>query len=225
MKKNLSLLIVFLLIQISGINANASETPSYEELMNVTLSKLNNSTAPDRYTTCIAELKRISAIYPEEWLTYYYVSLYEIQHTFNNHSSNNDDLLNDASSNIELLKQNKKADVSEVSTIEGYYYYAKIALNPSENGQLYYKNVLDAYQKALKYNPRNPRAQLLFLMFRLNMAGFTGSKQEENIYEQLTQIEKLFESENSNTLNPSWGKNISIAMKKKFETKDSSIHH
>ncbi|MGE4308573.1 hypothetical protein [Bacteroides sp.] len=94
MKKNLSLLIMFLLIQISGINANASETPSYEELMNVTLSKLNNSTTPDRYTTCIAELKRISAIYPEEWLTYYYVSLYEIQHTFNNHSSNNDDLLN-----------------------------------------------------------------------------------------------------------------------------------
>jgi hypothetical protein len=215
MKKNVSILFLFLWIQISGIRAlNMPESTSFKELLNETLSKLDNNTSPDRFMTCVAELKRIVTMHPKEWITYYYISLYEIQQAFSNLSGNNDELLNDAMANIDLLKQNKEADKSEVSTIEGYYYFAIIAANPNKNGQIYYKNVLDAYQKALKYNPENPRAQLLLLMFKLNMAKYTGSNDGKDIYAKLTEIENLFKKENRSYLKPSWGENTLIALKK-----------
>lgn len=218
MKKILSILFIFLWIQTSGIGAfNMPEATPFEELLNETLSKLDGNTSPDRFSTCVAELKRIAVMHPKEWITYYYISLYEIQQIFSNLSGNNEALLSDAMANIELLKQNREADKSEVSTIEGYYYYAVIAANPAKNGPVYYKNVLDGYQKALKYNPENPRAQLLLLIFKRNMAGYTGCNYEEDVYSKLIEIEKLFKKEAFGYLKPSWGENTLITMKKNIE--------
>lgn len=214
MKQILFILTIFLCIQPTRTYTNVPEDVKFVQMLNETLSKLESNTSTDRLPTCVAELKRISAIYPNEWIVYYYISLYEIQQTFSNLSVDNEDMLKDAMANIDLLKRNKNADKSEISTIEGYYYYAIIAKNPSKNGQIYYKNVLESYQKALKYNPKNPRAQLLLLMFRLNMAKFTGNNEKNNFYDKLLEIEELFQKETNSYLKPSWGEDILIALKK-----------
>lgn len=220
MRKNVSVLLIFLSIQILGISAsNMVETKSFGELLNETLSKFDNNTSSDRFATCVAELKRIAAVYPDEWITYYYTALYEIQQTFAGSSENNEELLNDAMIHIDMLKNNNKSDKSEISTIEGYYYYALIASNPKKNGQIYYKNVLEAYQKALKYNPENPRAQLLLLIFQLNMAAHMGNSDQGDISGKLIEIESLLKKEEDSYLNPSWGEKTLFALKKKYSEK------
>jgi len=214
MRQILSILVIFLCIQTTRTYASIPEEVQFVQMLNEVLSKLESNTSTDRLPVCVAELKRMSTMYPNEWIIYYYISLYEIQQTFSNLSADNEDILNDAMANINLLKRNKNADKSEISTIEGYYYYAIIAKNPSKNGQIYYKNVLESYQKALKYNPENPRAQLLLLMFRLNMSRFTGNNEENNFYDNLLEIEEIFQKETNSYLKPSWGENTLIALKK-----------
>ena len=196
--------IVLCLISVKNYAFELNEKPSFDELFKQSMAKLQNDSTPDRLLKCIAELKRINTIYPENWIIFYHISLFEIQQSFQNLSGNNEILLDDAKEYIDQLKQMKKADNSEIYTLEGYYYYGLIAKDPGNNGPTYYKNVFDSYQKALKYNPENPRAQLLFLIFKKDMARFMGTE-IENVCNQLTEIEKLFKKETNEALKPSWG--------------------
>ena len=196
--------IVLCLLSIENYASEPNEKPSFDELFKQSMIKLQNDSTPDRLLKSIAELRRINTIYPENWIIFYHISLFEIQQSFQNLSGNNEILFDDAKKFIDQLKQMKKADDSEIYTLEGYYYYALIAKDPGNNGPAYYKNVFDAYQKALNYNPENPRAQLLFLIFKKDMARFMG-KDDENICNQLAEIEKLFKKESNETLKPSWG--------------------
>lgn len=204
--------IVLCLLSIPNYASEASEKPSFEELFKQSMAKLQNDSTPDRLFKCMAELRRIHTMYPENWIVFYSISLFEIQQSFQNLSGNNEVLLDDAKKNIDQLKQMKNADNSEIYTLEGYYYYALIAQNPGSNGAIYYKNVFESYQKGLKYNPENPRALLLLLIFKISMARFTG-KEEENICGQLAEIDKLFKKElDETTLKPSWGESILKSM-------------
>jgi tetratricopeptide (TPR) repeat protein len=196
--------IVLCVLSIKNYASDPGEKLPFDELFKQSIIRLHNDSTPDRLLKSIAELRRIDAIYPENWIIFYHISLFEIQQSFQNLSGNSEILLDDAQKGIDRLKQMKNVDYSEIYTLEGYYYYALIAKNPMNNGPAYYKNVFDAYQKALKYNPENPRTQLLFLIFKNDMAKFMG-KEEANVCNQLTEIEKLFEKESDETLKPSWG--------------------
>ena len=59
----------------------------------------------------------------------------------------------------------KGADLSDVCTLRGFLYMVRIVQNPAKNGQRYYMNVMQNYEKALKINPNNQLAQQLQLKF------------------------------------------------------------
>ena len=191
-------------IHINSYSRTFVNDPTFKKLFKTTLDKFENNSTADKYTNAIAELKRIDMIYPNEWINSYQIALLEIQKSFLDLNEKNNFLLDDAKNNIDKIKRNKKADISEVYTLEGYYYYALIAKEPKENGPKLYKDVFACYQKALKYNKNNPRANLLLLIFKMNMAGFMGQK-ENDICQQLDSISELFKNELFDYYKPCWG--------------------
>lgn len=208
MKKLILILIaLFYLLGIgaNGYDRNYSIAPTFEELLEQSIKKVQGNPTSEGLLNCVSELKRINAMYPDNWLSYYYGILFELQYSLLNLSANTESLLKDAKDSLDMLKKNKKANASEVCTLEGYYYYVLIAKDPAKNGSAYYKNVFDSYQKALNLNPNNPRARLMLLTFKLDMGQFLGEK-PRNMYQELLTIKKMYEEESPKRLEPTWGK-------------------
>lgn len=111
------------------------------------------------------------------------------------------------------MKLEKEADQSEVSTVEGYYYYALIAANPIQNGRSYYASVLDSYNRALVINSDNPRALLLLLAFKINMAKSTGHQLDEDFSSLIEKIGVLLDKEDKRSIIPHWGTNTYESLK------------
>jgi hypothetical protein len=69
----------------------------------------------------------------------------------------------------------KNASQSDVCTLRGFLLMARIVQNPSQNGQRYYLDVMQNYEKALKLNPDNQLARQLLQKFIEGMKQQTGN--------------------------------------------------
>lgn len=72
-------------------------------------------------------------------------------------------------SKIEGLQPKKVADRSDLATLHGFYYTARIVMDPQQNGPRYYRQALDSFDEALKLNPKNEMARQLAERFRQGM--------------------------------------------------------
>jgi hypothetical protein len=79
----------------------------------------------------------------------------------NPHASQTENLLADAEQTISQLEKMKGADASDLCTLRGFFYMVRIVQDPAQNGQRYYMNVMQNYEKALKLNPNNQLAKQL----------------------------------------------------------------
>ena len=68
----------------------------------------------------------------------------------------------------------KSADQSDLCTLRGFLYMVRIVQNPAQNGQRYYIDVMQNYEKALKLNPNNHLARQLQAKFQEGMKQATG---------------------------------------------------
>jgi len=179
---------------------------TFETQLSSTLDAINNAEGVTAIFENKNKLKRLSSMYPNEWLSDYYVTLLNIKLSLGvKEASKKEALLNEAKENLKVLKEKENSNESEVLTLEGYYYYAKIASNPQKNGQLYYMEVIGAYQKAIAIDKSNPRPILMLSIFQNDMASFTGAK-ITNFCEKLTQIEQMLEHSKQEKVNdPKWG--------------------
>jgi hypothetical protein len=72
------------------------------------------------------------------------------------------------------MEQMENADPSDVCTLRGFLYMVRIVQNPAQNGQLYYMDVMQNYEKALRLNPDNQLAKQLQQKFLEGMKLQTG---------------------------------------------------
>ena len=86
-----------------------------------------------------------------------------------------ENLLKDSEQTINKMEQMKGTDQSDVCTLRGFLYMVRIVQNPAQNGQRYYLDVMQNYEKALKINPDNQLAQQLQQKFFEGMKQATGS--------------------------------------------------
>ena len=130
------------------VNIHAQES-SMQELMDQSLTKLEQS-KPESYLNCIAELKRIDAMFPDSIQPKYQTALqclvFSVTH----------------------------ADPSDLNTLYGFLYMARIVQDPAQNGQRYYLDVMRHFEKALKLNPNNELARQLQEKFYEGMKQATG---------------------------------------------------
>ncbi len=213
MKKVNNILIMAIALLSMSFNIQAQtvkETNNeFESLLIETLHVINQQKDAKGLLENVNKLKRLSMAYPNEWLADYYVMFFDIRLSFFTQDATKKELLlKEAKQTLEKLKAKDNTIESEILTLEGYYYYALIAQNPQQNGQLYYKNVIGAYQKAKAIDKNNPRPALMLLIFQQSMSKFTGGE-VSNLCEKLSEVEQLFEKfKPISSIYPKWGKSM-----------------
>ena len=146
---------------MASVSINAQESVPMQALIGQSLSKLQQQT-PEATLNCIAELKRIDAMFPDSIQPKYQMALQSLSFSVSNpQAEQTENLLKDAEQTINKMEQMKGADQSDVCTLRGFLYMVRIVQNPAQNGQRYYMNVMQNYEKALKINPNNQLAQQL----------------------------------------------------------------
>jgi hypothetical protein len=156
------------LSMMATISVNAQEPAQMQALIGQSLSKINPS-KPETMLNSIAELKRVDAMFPDSIQPKYQMALQSLNFSvMNPHAEQTENLLADAEQTINQLEQ-KDANQSDICTLRGFLYMVRIVQDPAQNGQRYYMNVMQNYEKALKINPDNQLAKQLQQKFMEGM--------------------------------------------------------
>ena len=149
------------LCMMATVSINAQETAQMQALIGQSLSKVNPS-KPETMLNNIAELKRIDAMFPDSILPKYQMALQSLNFSvMNPHAEHTENLLTDTEQTINKMELMKGADLSDVCTLRGFLYMVRIVQDPAQNGQRYYMDVMQNYEKALRINPDNQFAKQL----------------------------------------------------------------
>ena len=166
--------LVICLLMMTTVSVYAQQ-PSMQALIGQSLSKLQQPT-PEAFLNCVAEMKRIDAMFPDSIQPKYQMALQSLYFSVTNpHAPQTDNLLAEAEQTIMKMDLMKNADPSDVCTLRGFLYMVRIVQNPAQNGQRYYLDVMENYEKALKLNPDNQLAQQLQQQFLEGMRQQTGT--------------------------------------------------
>ena len=169
--------LVICLLMMTTVSVYAQQ-PSMQALIKQSLSKLQQPT-PEAFLNCVAEMKRIDAMFPDSIQPKYQMALQSLYFSvMNPHAPQTDNLLAEAEQTIMKMDLMKNADPSDVCTLRGFLYMVRIVQNPAQNGQRYYLDVMENYEKALKLNPDNQLARQLQQQF------FEGMRQQTGISTQ-----------------------------------------
>ena len=164
------------IIVMASLSIQAQETgrtgqPSMQELIEQSLSKVQDFN-PEALLNSIAEMKRIEAIFPDSVQPKYVMALQSLNFAvMNPHAEQTENVLAGAKQAISQMEKMKGADPSDICTLYGFLYMVRIVQDPAKNGQRYYLDVMQNYEKALKLNPDNQLAKQLQEKFFEGMKG------------------------------------------------------
>ncbi len=158
-------LFVMASVSIRAQQSTSADAParslSMQALINQSLAKLQQPT-PEAFLNCIAEMKRIDAMFPDSIQPKYQTALQSLYYSVMNPlAPQTENLLAETEQTITKMEQMKNADPSDICTLLGFLYMVRIVQNPAQNGQRYYIDVMQNYEKALKLNPDNQLAKQL----------------------------------------------------------------
>jgi len=120
------------------------------------------SQTPEAFLNCIAEMKRIDVMFPDSIQPKYQMALQSLNFSvMNPQAPQTENLLAETEQTIAKLEQMKNSDQSDICTLRGFLYMVRIVQNPAQNGQRYYIEVMQNYEKALKLKPDNQLAKEL----------------------------------------------------------------
>ena len=130
-------------------------------LIGRSMGKVQEPTA-EAVTNCVAELKRIDAMYPDSLAPKYYTALQSLNFAVSNpQDEQTETLMAEADQAIKKMEQLAGADESDICTMKGFFYMVRIVQDPARNGQKYYLEVMRDFEKALELNPDNSLAKQL----------------------------------------------------------------
>ena len=124
----------------------------------------------------VAKLKRIEAMQPDSVQPKYQFALQSLSFAVTYpHAPQTENMIAEAEQTILQLSEMKAAAPSDICTLRGFLYMVRIVQNPAQNGQRYYLDVMQNYEKALKLNPDNQLAKQLQQKFYEGMIQATSS--------------------------------------------------
>ena len=159
---NLRLIAVTVSLMTALPFCQAQDAQMMGSLIGQSLSKLQEDSSPEAFQNCVAELKRIDAMYPGNAAPKYYAALESLNFAvMNPQAEQTESMIAEAQQAITQLEELPEADQSDLCTLKGFLYMVRIVQNPAINGQRYYLDVMNYYEKALKINPDNQLAKQL----------------------------------------------------------------
>ena len=143
--------------------------PLRQQGIRQSLSKIEQPT-PEAFLNCVAELKRIDAMFPDSIQPKYVMAVQSLNYSvMNPHAEQTENMLAEAEKAISQMEEMKNSDPSDICTLRGFLYMVRIVQDPAKNGQRYYLDVMQNFEKALKLNPENQLAQELQQKFMEGM--------------------------------------------------------
>ena len=162
-------MILAIVLMAAAAGLCRAQEPTMEALLGQTLSKLQDS-GPKAILNCIAELKRIDAMFPDEDAPKFYIALQSLNYAvMNPHDDRTESLVAEAEERIRQMQELKEVNESNLCTLKGFLYMVRIVQDPAQNGRKYYLDVMENYEKALKLNPDNELAKQLQQKFQEGM--------------------------------------------------------
>jgi hypothetical protein len=187
-------ILIFATSLVLCINASA-------QTLDVIAQRINRPMATSELLATRAQLERLSAAPPANWLIGYYLAYADVELSFRVENVNQKvQYIHEAQT---CLAQIEDGDLSETETLLGYSYFALMAIDPRTNGPKYAAHIIACYEKALKANPGNPRAVFLNAIFRNNMAQATGSRYKE-FETDIARSKELFALQDTTSVKPYW---------------------
>ncbi|MBR3387443.1 MAG: hypothetical protein IKG84_04330 [Bacteroidales bacterium] len=163
-------MILAIVLMAAAAGLCRAQEPTMEALLGETLSKLQDS-GPEAILNCIAELKRIDAMFPDEDTPKFYIALQSLNYAvMNPHDDRTESLVAEAEEKISQMLDLKDVNESNLCTLKGFLYMVRIVQDPAQNGRKYYLDVMQNYEKALKLNPDNELAKQLQQKFQEGMS-------------------------------------------------------
>jgi hypothetical protein len=151
--------------------------------------------------------QRIHTVYPADWVSCYYLAYTGISLFFaEGDAGAKQKLIEEAGATIDKLKRMKNLSEqirSEICTLNGYYYYALMSVDPQVNGPRYTGRVVSLYAEALRLHPQNPRAILLNAYFQRNLSSFMGGAYA-SFESDKARAKELHEQEDKTSVAPRW---------------------
>ena len=165
-------MILAIVVMAAAAGVCRAQEPTMEALLGQSLSRLQGND-PEAIVNCIAELKRIEAMFPDEETPKFYIALQSLNYAvMNPHDDRTETLMAEAEERIKQLmelKEVNKVNESNLCTLKGFLYMVRIVQDPAQNGRKYYLDVMQNYEKALKLNPDNELAKQLQQKFQEGM--------------------------------------------------------
>jgi len=164
---------VMLLLVMTAVRIQAQES-QMSTLIGQSLAKIQQPT-PEAFLQCVAELKRIDAMFPDSVQPKYQMALQSLYFcVMNPKAEQTENLLTETEQTLKKMQEMPLKNLSDLHTLQGFHAMVRIVQNPALNGQRYYLDVMQHYEKALKLNPDNKLAKQLQQQFFEGMKQATG---------------------------------------------------
>ena len=126
----------------------------------------------------LAQLKRIEAMQPDSVGPKYQLVLQSLNFAVTHpHAPQTENVIAQAEETIRQMEKMKQTVPSDLCTLKGFLLMVRIVQNPAQNGQRYYIDVMENFEKALKLNPDNALAKQLQEKFQEGMRQATANLQ------------------------------------------------
>jgi len=189
----------------------------FEEAMGKNIPAMFSASSPQELQVVINQLSRIGAAETNRWEPYYYAAFGYLRMS-NMYSS-----LVDKDKYFELgLKEIEKGLLiddtnSELVALQGYFIMMQLSADPANRGMTHSGLAFQAFSKAIKLNPQNPRAHFLMGRMQHGTAQFMGGTFDDACV-SLNTANQLFEmsAKSENPFAPNWGKDDTLASLKQI---------
>ncbi len=206
--KNYLVILVFVALTADGTDNK------YYEAMGQHINTVYKAQTTDELLGAVNALDRIGQAEKSKWEPFYYGAFgYLMMANREKEVSRKDGYLDQALERVRQAAAQSK-DNSEISALEGFVHMLRVTVDPATRGQQYSGLSMQAFGKALKQDPNNPRAMGLMAQMQFGTAKFFGSSTEEACGMAKKALQ-LFESAGSqNPLAPRWGKEMTAVLAK-----------
>ena len=201
MKNFMMTLVLILCVSLSFAGGKGK----FQKAMQKTLAKYESCESQEDFIAVGNEFERIAKAEKKQWLPrYYHVYSYVIVSFREEDKTRRDELLDVAELSLEELVEMAPKE-AEVHALRGFYYTARLAVDPEMRGMEYSMLATMSSKKALKLDAENPRARYIDLSFRMGKAEFFG-QDPASFCPEIQDLEESWNSyELESPLHPNWG--------------------
>jgi len=210
-KRTLLFVLTFLFISL-GFKAQTR----YEKEMKTTLDALYKANSLATYKAVANKFEAISRVEKDNWLPTYYVSyVYTVLAHFEKETDSKDKSL-EVAQNYFNKSKSQSGNKEELAILQAYIHQSTFFASPMTRLNDF-GTISSEIEGLLKSYPNNPRIHLLQGIQLFHKPGFLGggASKAKPFFQKAETI--FSKSQNSNSLNPAWGRILNTIYLKKCE--------